>query len=144
MDYMRVVALSKDSIIPTRTYTTDAGYDLYSMVKFTLWPGEIATVGTGIAVDIPRGYVGLVHPRSGLAAKCGVTVLNAPGTIDSGYHGEVKVILVNHSKDPVLFAYGDRIAQLLIQKIETPVLIETESFNSVTDRGMGGFGSSGR
>ena len=144
MDYMKVVALSKDSIVPTRAHTTDAGYDLYSTAELTLWPGEIATVGTGIAVDIPRGYVGLVHPRSGLAAKCGVTVLNAPGTIDSGYHGEVKVILVNHSKGPALFAYGDRIAQLLIQKIETPVLIETESFNSFTDRGTGGFGSSGR
>lgn len=144
MDYMKVLELDNTAIIPTRHYGTDAGYDLYSIDDFVLRPGEFTNVGTGIALEIPPGYVGLVHPRSGLAFKYGVTVLNAPGVIDSGYRGEVRVVLVNHSKESLMFTYGDRIAQLLIQKVETPVLIDVESFASTTDRGADGFGSSGR
>lgn len=107
-----------------------------------VFPGKWSMVATGIAIAIPEGYVGLIHPRSGHAARNGITVLNAPGTIDAGYRGEVSVILINHS--PNLFEYraGDRIAQILFQKIETPLLLEVDGLPE-TLRGELGFGSSG-
>lgn len=106
-------------------------------------PGERAVVGTGVAVALPEGYAGFVHPRSGLAARCGVSVLNAPGTIDSGYRGEIKVILVNHDpRATVELSRGDRIAQLVIQRVEQAAFrVVTEL--PASERGSGGHGSTG-
>lgn len=120
----------------------DSGADLVASEGVSLTSGGTALVPTGIAVAIPKGYVGLVHPRSGLAAKKKVTVLNAPGTIDDGYRGEVKVILINHGNEHVDICKGDRIAQLVIQKVEEADWnIVDELPDSV--RGEGGFGSTG-
>lgn len=111
-------------------------------------PGRRALVGTGIAVAVPSGMVGLVHPRSGLAARVGLSIVNSPGTIDAGYRGEVKLSLINLDPEtPIVIARGDRIAQLLIQQVELPELVEVDSFDeaglAVTTRGAGGHGSSG-
>lgn len=111
-------------------------------------PGRRTLVGTGIAVAIPSGMVGLVHPRSGLAARVGLSIVNSPGTIDAGYRGEVKVNLINLDPEvPIVIARGDRIAQLLVQQVELPELVEVDSFDeaglAVTTRGAGGYGSSG-
>lgn len=111
-------------------------------------PGRRALVGTGIAVAVPTGMVGLVHPRSGLAARVGLSIVNSPGTIDAGYRGEVKLSLINLDPEtPIVIARGDRIAQLLVQQVELPDLVEVDSFDeaglAVTTRGVGGHGSSG-
>lgn len=121
---------------------------MYSAVDVELAPGERALVPTGIAVAIPVGMVGLVHPRSGLAARVGLSIVNSPGTIDAGYRGEVKVALINLDPgDPIRLHRGDRIAQLLVQRVELPELIEVTSFSEAgladTSRGDGGHGSSG-
>jgi dUTP diphosphatase len=141
---LRFARLSDDAREPTRAHAGDAGYDLYALEAATIGPGERASVGTGIAVAIPGGWAGLVLPRSGLAARHGITIPNAPGLIDSGYRGEVRVLLLNtdgrHSFD---VAPGDRIAQLLLVRHEAPELIEVDSLDE-TVRGVGGFGSSGR
>lgn len=127
---------------PKYARSGDAGADLCSDEPvFTLAKGEIKAVATGIYLAIPDGYVGLIHPRSGLALNSGITVLNAPGTIDSGYRGEIKVILINHGEDKVIFK-GDKIAQLVIQKVEQAKFIEVAELD-VTDRNKGGFGSTG-
>lgn len=127
-----------------RAHEGDAGIDLVATTGGYIEPLRSELVGTGIKVNIPYGYVGLIHPRSGLAAKKNVTVLNAPGTVDAGYHGEVKVILYNASPDEnFIYAAGDRIAQLIIQKVELPEIIPVDSFEEKTDRGEGGFGSTG-
>ncbi|HSK96922.1 MAG TPA: dUTP diphosphatase, partial [Euzebyales bacterium] len=119
------------------------GLDLYAAVPVTLKPGERATVPKGIALAIPDGYVGLVHPRSGLAARFGVTLVNAPGTIDAGYRGEVKVIIANTDlHDPVTLERGARIAQLVIQRVETVHVVAVDTLPDST-RGAGGFGSTG-
>ncbi|WIE81183.1 dUTP diphosphatase [Curtobacterium sp. MCSS17_016] len=120
----------------------DAGLDLRAAEAVTIWPGERRLVSTGFAFAIPAGHVGLVHPRSGLAAKQGVTVLNTPGTIDSGYRGEVKVLLLNTSNQPFIAAAGDRIAQLVIQEYVTVTIEEADELDT-TSRGAGGFGSTG-
>lgn len=133
-----------DPTVEPPKYATngDAGADLVASEDASLMSGGTALVPTGIAVAIPKGYVGLVHPRSGLAAKKKVTVLNAPGTIDAGYRGEVKVILINHGDEHVDIRKGDRIAQLVIQKVEEADWnIVDELPDSV--RGEGGFGSTG-
>jgi dUTP pyrophosphatase len=136
--------LSDDAREPSRAHHGDAGYDLYAVERARLAPGERASVGTGIAVAIPDGCAGLVLPRSGLAARHGITIPNAPGLIDSGYRGEVRVLLLNaDATQPFEVAPGDRIAQLLLVRHETPELIEVESLEE-TVRGVGGFGSSGR
>ena len=134
--------------MPGRAHDGDAGVDLYSAQDVELGPGQRALVSTGIAVAIPYGMVGLVHPRSGLAARVGLSIVNSPGTIDSGYRGEIKVALIN--LDPALVVKvhrGDRIAQLLVQRVELPELIEVSSFDEAglaqTSRGDGGHGSSG-
>jgi dUTP pyrophosphatase len=129
--------------IPAYAHAGDAGADLYAAVDVTLAPGQRALVRTGVAVALPEGYVGLVHPRSGLANRLGVTVLNAPGTVDSGYRGEIQVNLVNH--DPVVtatIARGDRIAQLVVQRVERA---DFECVDELPDssRGIGGHGSTG-
>lgn len=117
--------------------------DLCSAVDVELGPGERAVVGTGIAVALPQGTVGLVHPRSGLAARAGLSIVNTPGTIDAGYRGEIKVCLINH--DPataVSITRGDRIAQLVVQRVELPDFVEVDELDD-TSRGAGGYGSSG-
>ena len=129
--------------MPARAREEDAGLDLYAAEAATIEPGGRILVPTGIAVAIPPGYAGLVLPRSGLALRQGVTLLNTPGLIDPGYRGEVKVLLVNHGRVAATVALGDRIAQLLIQRVEATELIEVEELPT-TDRDTGGFGSTGR
>ena len=135
--------LDPDLPLPQRAHPGDAGCDLYITADTVLQPGERAVVGTGVCIALPDGYAGFVHPRSGLAARCGVTVVNAPGTVDAGYRGEVKVILLNtDTEHPVQFRRGDRIAQLVIQKVERPVFREVASLPG-SHRGDGGHGSTG-
>ena len=131
--------------MPTRAHATDAGLDLRCALDFgiTLRPGERMLVDTGVAVDIPAGYVGLVHPRSGHAHKYGITVNNAPGTIDAGYVGHVLVNLINNGRETVALEYGERIAQLIIQRVELPELDLVDSLDTTT-RGTAGHGSTGR
>ncbi|WP_433614264.1 dUTP diphosphatase [Dactylosporangium sp. CA-139114] len=129
--------------LPAYAHPGDAGADLYAAQDVELGPGERALVRTGIAIALPEGYVGLVHPRSGLAAKMGVTVVNAPGTVDAGYRGEILVNLINH--DRVISAKisrGDRIAQLVIQRVERAHFHVVEDLPD-TVRGAGGHGSTG-
>lgn len=134
-----------DSIsIPCYANEGDAGADITTRIDFTLQPGERALIPTGLAIALPNGYVALVHPRSGLAIKHGVTMVNAPGTIDAGYRGEIQCILINHdSKDSISFKKGDRIAQLVIQKVERANFTEVEELPD-SIRGADGFGSTGR
>ncbi len=128
--------------LPSYAREGDAGLDLRAAHDATLEPGGRGLVGTGLAVAIPRGYAGLVLPRSGLALSQGVTVLNAPGLVDAGYRGELKVLLVNHGDKPVPVRRGDRIAQLVIQRVERAELIEVNELPT-SERGAGGFGSTG-
>jgi dUTP pyrophosphatase len=129
--------------LPSYAHPGDAGADLCSAVDVTLAPGERALVPTGIAMALPEGYVALVHPRSGLAARHGISIVNAPGTIDAGYRGEVKVCLVNTDRDePFEVHRGDRIAQLVIQRFETAAFVEADDLPE-SARGAGGYGSTG-
>lgn len=129
--------------VPKYAQPGDAGADLRSSQALVIQPGERATVSTGIAIALPAGYVGLVHSRSGLAAKNGIMVLNSPGTIDAGYRGEIKVTLLNTDKsEPFEIKVGDRIAQLLVQQVEQARFIQVE-FLPDSNRGDGGFGSTG-
>lgn len=134
--------------MPSRAHAGDAGVDLYSAIDVDLAPGQRHLVPTGVAVAIPYGMVGLIHPRSGLAARVGLSIVNTPGTVDAGYRGEIKVALVNLDRhEPIAVRRGDRIAQLLVQRVELPELIEVTSFDEAgladTSRGDGGYGSSG-
>ena len=134
-----------DPELPAPAYAKpgDAGADLRSRVDFELEPGERALVPTGVAIALPEGYVGLVHPRSGLATKNGITIVNAPGTVDSGYRGELMVTLLNTDKTKSFHVQrGDRIAQLVIQKYEHATFTIVDELNQ-TERGSSGFGSSG-
>lgn len=145
---LAVVRLDPDLPLPARAHDGDAGVDLYSAEDVELPPGQRALVSTGIAVAIPQGMVGLVHPRSGLAARLGLSIVNTPGTIDAGYRGEIKVSLINLDPDtPIVLRRGDRIAQLVVQRVELPELVEVTSFDEAgladTTRGQGGHGSSG-
>lgn len=129
--------------LPSYAHPGDAGADLHSAVDLTLQPGERALVPTGIALALPEGYVALVHPRSGLAARHGISLVNAPGTIDAGYRGEVRVCLVNTDRHrPFSVGRGDRIAQLVIQRFETAAFTETAALPP-SARGEGGYGSTG-
>ena len=129
--------------IPSYAHPRDAGADLCSAVDLTLEPGERALVPTGIALALPEGYVALVHPRSGLAARHGISIVNAPGTIDAGYRGEVKVCLVNTDpREPFTVSRGDRIAQLVVQRFESASFVEAEDLPE-SARGAGGYGSTG-
>lgn len=128
---------------PSYAHPGDAGADLRARESFTLGPGERMLVPTGVAVALPEGYVGLVHPRSGLATKHGITVVNAPGTVDAGYRGEIKVTLLNTDlHESMTFERGDRIAQLVIQRVERAVFVPVDSLDE-SARGTGGFGSTG-
>ena len=141
---LRFRRLSEAARPPAQAHEGDAGYDLHAAEAATLGPGERASVGTGIAVAIPDGHAGLVLPRSGLAARHGVALVNAPGLIDAGYRGEVRVLLLNTDRErPFEVDVGDRIAQLVLVKIEAPSLEESDELDE-TSRGAGGFGSSGR
>ena len=134
-----------DPELPAPAYAKpgDAGADLRSRVDFELEPGERALVPTGVAIALPEGYVGLVHPRSGLATKNGITIVNAPGTVDSGYRGELMVTLLNTDKTKSFHVQrGDRIAQLIIQKYEHATFTVVDELDQ-TERGASGFGSSG-
>jgi len=129
--------------LPVYAHPGDAGADLVTAVDVTLAPGERVVVPTGIAIALPEGFVAFVHPRSGLAAQMGLGIVNAPGTVDSGYRGEIKVILVNHDpREAITLARGDRIAQLVIQRVERAAFVETAELPS-SRRGAGGHGSTG-
>jgi dUTP pyrophosphatase len=140
---VRVKRLFPDAQIPKAAKKGDVAFDLYSIIDHELRPGERFAVPTGIAVEIPPGYEGQVRPRSGLALKEGVTVLNTPGTVDSGYRGEVKTIMVNHSDESFKVTKGMRISQLAIRPVPDVEFIEVEELSD-TDRGEDGFGSTGK
>ncbi|WP_439117449.1 dUTP diphosphatase [Nocardioides abyssi] len=140
---IQVVRLDPDLPLPAYAHPGDAGADLLTTVDVTLAPGERALVPTGIAIALPSGHVALVHPRSGLAARHGVSIVNSPGTVDAGYRGEVKVLLVNlDPAEPVELRRGDRIAQLVVQRVETAAFVEVDVLPS-SQRGTGGYGSTG-
>ena len=145
MPQLNVLIKRIDPSVPVPTYAKggDAGADLVSTKDFTLAPGERVLIPTGISIALPDGFVALVHPRSGLAIKHGVTLVNTPGTIDAGYRGEIACIMINHDpKESISFSKGDRIAQLVIQKVERANFIEVEDLPG-SGRGSGGFGSTG-
>lgn len=143
---LRIARLDKDLPLPKRAHPTDAGIDLHSAEDVTLAPGQRALVGTGVAIGLEPGTVGLIHPRSGMALKYGLSIVNAPGTVDADYRGEVKVCLINlDAEASIEISRGDRIAQLVVQHV---VLCEVEECDSVeelgqTQRGAGGYGSTG-
>ncbi len=139
---IRVKRLHPDAKIPEVAKTGDVAFDLYSVIDYELRPGERYAIPTGIAIEIPVGYEGQVRPRSGLALKEGVTVLNTPGTIDSGYRGEVKTIMINQGSALFQITKGMRISQLAIRPVPEVTFIEVDEL-SETDRGKGGFGSTG-
>lgn len=139
---LAVRRLDPDLPLPAYAHAGDAGLDLRASAAATLAPGGRALVGTGIAIAVPPGHAALVLPRSGLALEHGVTVLNAPGLIDAGYRGEVKVLLVNHGDRPFTVARGDRIAQLVIHRVERCALEPVDELPP-SERGAGGFGSTG-
>lgn len=141
---LRFARLTDTAAAPTRAHDDDAGYDLRASEAATLPPGGRASVGTGVAVAIPDGHAGLVLPRSGLAARHGIALVNAPGLIDAGYRGELRVLLLNTDREASFeVAPGDRIAQLVIVRHEAPELVEVASLDE-TARGAAGFGSTGR
>ena len=141
---LRFTRLHAGARPPAQAHSGDAGYDLHAAEAAVLEPGERASVGTGIAVAIPDGCAGLVLPRSGLAAKHGIALVNAPGLIDSGYRGEVRVLLLNTDRTQAFeVSVGDRIAQLVLVRFESGPVEEAESLGE-TARGGGGFGSTGR
>lgn len=143
---VKVLITRLDESIPVPVYAKagDAGADLSSRVEITLLPGQRALVPTGISIALPNGYAAFVHPRSGLAIKHGVSMVNTPGTVDAGFRGELQVILINHDRETAItFHKGDRIAQLVIQKVEQAEFIDVEHLPG-SERGEGGFGSTGR
>ena len=141
----KVLIKRLDPTVPLPTYAKagDAGADLATRIDFTIKPGERMLVPTGISIALPNGFVALVHPRSGLAIKYGISMVNTPGTVDAGFRGELQVILINHDlTESVSFKKGDRIAQLVIQKVERADFIEVEQLPG-SERSSGGFGSTG-
>ena len=141
----KILITRLDPTVPLPSYAKagDAGADLATRIDFTINPGERMLVPTGISIALPNGYVALVHPRSGLAIKHGISMVNTPGTVDAGYRGELQVILINHDlTQPVSFKKGDRIAQLVIQKVERADFVEVSDLPG-SDRAAGGFGSTG-
>lgn len=146
MKNVQVLITRLDESIPLPQYAKggDAGADIVSRIDITLKPGERALVPTGISIALPDGYAAFVHPRSGLAIKHGVTMVNAPGTVDAGFRGELQCIMINHDpQDSITFKKGDRIAQLVIQKVERAEFVEVSNLPG-SGRGTGGFGSTGR
>jgi dUTP pyrophosphatase len=140
---LSIKRLDPRAVLPTRAYAHDAGLDLYALESVALEPGERASVRTGVAVQIPEGQAGLVLARSGLAARHGIALVNAPGLIDAGYRGELCVLLLNTDREQsCTLEAGDRIAQLVLIAVATPAVVEVEELD-VSERGEGGFGSSG-
>jgi dUTP pyrophosphatase len=138
-----VTRLDPDLPLPAYAHPGDAGADLLTAVDITLAPGERGLVPTGIAIALPDGFVALVHPRSGLAARHGLSIVNTPGTVDAGYRGEIKVMLINHDpREPIELRRGDRVAQLVIQRVERARFTEVGEL-PVSVRGDGGYGSTG-
>jgi len=140
---LKVRRLDAGARLPSRAYPGDAGLDLYALEQAVLEPGGRASVGTGVAVEIPDGQAGLVLPRSGLSARHGIALVNAPGLIDAGYRGEIRVLLLNTDRDEAFTVRrGERIAQLVLVRVETPDVVEVHEL-ALSERGAGGFGSSG-
>jgi len=140
---LRVQRLDLAARLPTRAHDDDAGHDLYALQPARLEPGARAKLRTGIAIELPPGHAGLVLPRSGLAARHGITIVNAPGLIDAGYRGELQVLLLNTDREAAFeIAAGDRIAQLVVVAVAAPQVVEVGAL-AATVRGEGGFGSSG-
>ncbi len=138
-----IVRLDRDLPLPSYAHPGDAGADLQSTVDLRLLPHERALVPTGISIALPPGFVALIHPRSGLAAKHGLSIVNTPGTVDAGYRGEIKVLLINHDHvRPVSIKRGDRIAQLVVQRFERARFVEVDALPESV-RGAGGYGSTG-
>lgn len=145
MATVQVLLTRLDPGVPLPSYARpgDAGADLVTTEDVVLEPGERVVVGTGIAIALPAGYAGFVHPRSGLAARAGLSVVNTPGTIDAGYRGEIRVCLINHDPRAALtLTRGDRIAQLVVQRVETAEFVEVAELDA-SERGAGGYGSTG-
>ena len=142
MSQLPVLIVAEAEFMPSYAHPGDAGADLRSRVSAVIPAGQRLTLETGVSIALPDGYVALVHPRSGLAAKHGITVLNAPGTVDAGYRGEIAVTLLNTSTVDFQVSRGDRIAQLLIQQVERAHFVQVESLPG-THRGEAGFGSTG-
>lgn len=139
---LRIARLREDATIPERAYAGDAGLDLAAVEPVVLGPGERVTVGTGLAVALPEGYAGFVQPRSGLAARHGITVVNSPGLVDSGYRGELRVVLLNTDRsESFTIEAGMRIAQLVVMEVPDVELIEVDELPAA-ERGVRGFGSS--
>ena len=139
---LSIQRLRDDAVVPTRAYDGDAGLDLAACERVELGPGERATVGTGLAVAIPDGYAGFVQPRSGLASRHGITIVNTPGLVDSGYRGELKVILLNtDASEPFVVEPGMRIAQLVVMQVPGIDPVEVDELPE-SERGVRGFGSS--
>lgn len=144
MIHLKLKLLDPELSVPRYKHPGDAGLDLPSRVDLVIDPGKRATVPTGLAVAIPRGYAGFVLPRSGLAARHGIALVNSPGLIDSGYRGELAVVLLNtDSTESFHVRRGDRIAQLVVQRVEEASIVQVEELDS-TARGSGGFGSTGQ
>jgi dUTP pyrophosphatase len=142
---VEVLLTRLDPGVPVPSYATpgDAGADLVTTTDVVIEPGERAIVGTGVAIALPDGYAAFVHPRSGLAARVGLSVVNTPGTIDSGYRGEIRICLINHDlREPITLRRGDRIAQLVVQRVEHAVFREVDELTD-SQRGSGGYGSTG-
>lgn len=141
-DVVRVPIVAEQA--PQYAHADDAGADLRAAEALTIQPGRRALVGTGVAIALPEGYAGFVVPRSGLAAKRGITIVNAPGTIDAGYRGEIKVTLLNTDLDEAFeVAVGDRIAQLIVMPVSRAMFVPVEQLSNDTARGTDGFGSTG-
>ncbi|TCO52512.1 dUTP diphosphatase [Actinocrispum wychmicini] len=145
MPSVQVLISRLDPGVPLPSYARpgDAGADLVTTMDADIAPGERVIVGTGVAIALPDGYAAFVHPRSGLAARAGLSVVNTPGTIDSGYRGEIKICLINHDlREPIRLRRGDRIAQLVVQRVEHAVFQEVDELDE-SPRGAGGYGSTG-
>ena len=139
-----ITRLDPDLPLPRFAKGGDAGADVYSRIDISIAPGERALVPTGIAIALPQGFAAFAHPRSGLAIKHGISMVNAPGTIDAGFRGELQIILINHDrKETFSIKRGDRIAQLVFQRVENPEFVEVEELPG-SGRGQEGFGSTGR
>ncbi len=139
---IKIKKINEDAKMPRYAHEGDAGMDIYSSENTEIKKGEVKLVGTGLTMEIPQGYEAQVRPKSGLAAKHGITLLNTPGTIDSGYRGELKVIMVNHSQKPYVVEKGSKIAQIVFAAVEKANVEEVKELNESV-RGEGGFGSTG-
>jgi dUTP pyrophosphatase len=140
---VKVKLVNKDAVLPSYAHDGDAGVDLMSMVDVTLNPGDQALIPTGVAIQLEKGYEAQIRPRSGLAAKNGISVTNSPGTVDAGFRSEIKVILINLGKNTYRVAKGDRIAQMVVNKLPAVEFVLVDELGETT-RGEGGFGSTGK